>query len=107
MSRITRALLALAVVLRVSSASVARADEPPPKEPEPEPEPTGVVEITVREPPRPAGAVTLTRAETRLLPGAFGDPFRAVESVPSVVPLASGVPYFYLRGAPPGNIGYL
>jgi hypothetical protein len=43
----------------------------------------------------------------RLLPGAFGDPFRAVEALPGVTPLASGVPFFYVRGAPPGNVGYL
>ncbi len=47
-----------------------------------------------------------TKAETRLLPGAFGDPFRAIEALPGVTPLASGLPYFYVRGAPPGNVGY-
>ncbi len=42
----------------------------------------------------------------RQLPGAFGDPFRAIEALPGVTPIVSGVPFFYLRGAPPGNIGY-
>lgn len=74
---------------------------PPPPEPEPEP-----IEVTVREPPKQTDATKMTRAETRTMPGAFGDPFRAIESVPSVVPLASGVPYFYVRGAPPGDVGY-
>jgi TonB family protein len=56
---------------------------------------------------RPAPAVTsLGRAEVRQLPGAFGDPFRALEAMPGVTPIISGLPYFYLRGAPPGNIGY-
>ncbi len=48
----------------------------------------------------------LSGAEVRELPGAFGDPFRAIEALPGVVPIASGVPYFYVRGAPPGNVGY-
>lgn len=48
----------------------------------------------------------LTRAEVRQLPGAFGDPFRAIEMMPGVTPIASGLPYFYVRGAPPGNVGY-
>jgi hypothetical protein len=42
----------------------------------------------------------------RELPGAFGDPFRAIEVLPGVTPIATGLPYFYVRGAPPGNVGY-
>jgi TonB family protein len=49
---------------------------------------------------------TLTQAEVRELPGAFGDAFRAIEILPGVVPIVSGLPYFYVRGAPPGNVGY-
>lgn len=52
------------------------------------------------------GALSLGRAEVRQLPGAFGDPFRAIEMMPGVVPIVSGIPYFYIRGAPPGNVGY-
>jgi hypothetical protein len=48
----------------------------------------------------------MTRAEVRQLPGAFGDPFRAIEAMPGVTPIVSGLPYFYVRGAPPGNVGY-
>ncbi len=51
-------------------------------------------------------ATRLTRAEVRELPGAFGDPFRAIEALPGVTPIASGIAYFYVRGAPPGNVGY-
>lgn len=54
----------------------------------------------------PPGATSLNRAEVRQLPGAFGDPFRAIEALPGVTPLISGVPFFYVRGAPPGNVGY-
>ncbi|MBL8743647.1 MAG: TonB-dependent receptor plug domain-containing protein [Myxococcales bacterium] len=42
----------------------------------------------------------------RQLPGAFGDPFRAIEILPGVTPIVSGLPFFYVRGAPPGNVGY-
>ncbi len=51
-------------------------------------------------------AESLARAEVRQLPGAFGDPFRAIEVAPGVTPIVSGLPYFYVRGAPPGNVGY-
>ncbi len=47
----------------------------------------------------------LKRVEVRQLPGAFGDPFRAIESLPGVTPTLSGAPYFYVRGSPPGNLG--
>ena len=63
-------------------------------------------EITVIGERKPPGVSTLTRAEVRQLPGAFGDPFRAIEALPGVTPIVSGIPFFYLRGAPPGNIGY-
>ena len=55
--------------------------------------------------PTPAAA-RITRAESRQLPGALGDPFRAIEALPGVTPVASGLPYFFVRGAPPGNVGY-
>jgi TonB family protein len=74
--------------------------------PKPPPPPPPPIEITVRGEVTPPGATTMSRAEVRLLPGAFGDPFRAVEMLPGVTPIASGVPFFYVRGAPPGNVGY-
>jgi hypothetical protein len=93
--------------LAAAQEPAARAEPAPPSEPVLDPyldeEP---IEVTVREPARAEGSTVLTRAEVRAIPGAFGDPFRVIESVPSVVPLASGVPYFYVRGAPPGDVGY-
>jgi TonB family protein len=65
-----------------------------------------VVEILVRGEREPTTTRELTRAEVRQLAGAFGDPFRALESLPGVTPVFSGLPYFYVRGAPPGNQGY-
>jgi hypothetical protein len=89
--------------------------EPAPSEPPPEttsapPSPSRAstpapVDVTVRG-QRNERVVSLGRSEVRQLPGAFGDPFRAVEALPGVTPITSGLPYFYVRGAPPGNVGY-
>ncbi|MEO8182151.1 MAG: TonB-dependent receptor [Deltaproteobacteria bacterium] len=64
------------------------------------------LEVTVRGVRSNTGARRLTRAEVRELPGAFGDAFRAIEALPGVTPITSGLPYFFVRGAPPGNTGY-
>ena len=44
--------------------------------------------------------------EMRDLPGAFGDPFRVLDALPGVVPQLSGLPYVYVRGAPPSGTVY-
>ncbi|HEY2408447.1 MAG TPA: TonB-dependent receptor plug domain-containing protein [Polyangiaceae bacterium] len=64
------------------------------------------VEINVRGARLAPAVSSFTRAEVRQLPGAFGDPFRAIEALPGVTPIVSGLPFFYIRGAPPGNVGY-
>lgn len=63
------------------------------------------VEVVVRG-ERVVGVKKLAQADVRQLPGAFGDPYRAIEVLPGVTPIASGLPYFFIRGAPPGNVGY-
>lgn len=83
--------------------------EEPKTEAKPAPEPKKVdapteIEV-VGEKPAPTVS-SFSRAEVRELPGAFGDPFRAIESMPGVTPIVSGLPFFYVRGAPPGNVGY-
>ncbi len=87
----------------------------PPAPPEPgrapdEPAPARVQDVVVRGgrssvTSTPANE-SLARAEVRQLPGAFGDPFRAIEVAPGLAPVLTGLPYFYVRGAPPGNVGY-
>ena len=74
----------------------------------PPPRTSGIVfeEVEVRGARKEAGKTTLGQAEIRDLPGAFGDAFRAIETLPGVVPIASGLPFFFVRGAPPGNTGY-
>ena len=52
------------------------------------------------------GATRVPLEETRELPGGFGDPFRIIDAMPGVTPIASGLSYNYVRGAPPGTIGY-
>ncbi len=64
-------------------------------------------EVIVRGRNAEPGSTTLTNAELRTIPGAFGDPFRAVEALPGATPMQSGTPYTVLRGAPPGNTAYL
>jgi len=64
------------------------------------------IEITVQGERLAPAVSSFTRAEVRQLPGAFGDPFRAIEAMPGVTPIVSGLPFFYVRGAPPGNVGY-
>ena len=80
---------------------------PEPASPHPTPAPLPApIEVTVAGRRAAPLAQSLTRAEVRQLPGAFGDAFRAIEALPGVTPIASGVPFFYVRGAPPGNVGY-
>jgi hypothetical protein len=57
--------------------------------------------------PVPVTAKRLELEEMRELPGAFGDPFRVLDTLPGVVPVLSGVPYVYVRGAPPASTIYV
>lgn len=101
---------ALAPPLEPSPASPGPAPAAPgkaaPSSAGPVPPPVQPIEVNVRGEVIAPGVTSLSRAEVRLLPGAFGDPFRAIEALPGVTPLFSGFPYFYVRGAPPGNVGY-
>ena len=54
----------------------------------------------------PLGGQDLRGRDTRSVPGTFGDPFQAVAALPGIAPMASGLPYFYVRGAPPADTGY-
>lgn len=66
----------------------------------------GPIEVTVGGEKAPPGAVSLGRKQIQEMPGVLGDPYRAIEVEPGVTPVASGVPFYFIRGAPPGNIGY-
>jgi hypothetical protein len=75
-------------------------DAAPPGDPAP-------MVVEVRGDARTPTGQALSRAQARELPGAFGDPLRAVDSLPGVVPTISGLPIFFIRGAPPASIGYV
>src|SRR5689334_12004322 len=98
---------ALALLL---ASGLAHADDPAPA-PAPAPEPAsapppGPIEVTVVGEKAPAGSTLLRGRDLREIPGALNDPFRAIEMRPGVTPAFSGVPYFFIRGAPPADIGY-
>src|SRR5579872_1522610 len=78
-----------------SPATVATADSP-----------DGVIEVAAKGEHEELGTIHVPRAETRFVPGAFGDPFRVVEALPGMSPWSSGAPYFYVRGIAPENVGY-
>lgn len=73
---------------------------------EPAAPPTPVSRVRVRGSRAPMSR-GMTRGEVERLPGAFGDPFRAVSALPGVGPIVTGLPAFFVRGSPPGNVGYL
>jgi hypothetical protein len=78
----------------------------PPPAARPAESPGDVVDVTVHGARPLAPHVELLAAEIREMPGAFGDAFRAIEALPGVTPVLSGIPYFVIRGAPPGNTGF-
>ncbi len=78
----------------------------PPTGAQPAPAVSTTIEIQVLGTKLAPAVSSFSRAEVRQLPGAFGDPFRAIEALPGVTPIVSGLPFFYVRGAPPGNVGY-
>jgi TonB family protein len=65
-----------------------------------------VLEVTIRGERNENGQTTFSIEEVRALPGAFGDPFRAIDALPGVIPVVSGFPYFFIRGAPPNDNAY-
>lgn len=47
--------------------------------------------------------VATSASQLRDQPGSLGDPLRALDTVPGVLPAASGLPFFFVRGAPPSG----
>jgi TonB family protein len=81
----------------------------------PTPPPTAPARVAPAPAPGPAGAgadhrdparQSLTRDEARRVAGAFGDPGRAIEALPGVAPVVSGLGFFVVRGAQPGESAY-
>ncbi len=98
-----------AAILTVASATWAEETTPPPPAgaATPAPAATGTpVEVVVQGDRTPPSGQSFNAGQARFVPGTFGDPLRAVETLPGIAPTASGLPYFYVRGAPPANTGY-
>ncbi len=112
----TRGGKPLSAKIKIAVTFRAPVIAPVPAEPDASPGPVAAAparrpierpdEVRVRGEREPSRTVTLSRTEVRQIPGAFGDPFRAVEIMPGVTPIVSGLPFFFVRGAPPGNVGY-
>lgn len=116
--------VAVSARIRVIVEFTPEKEIPKPAEPVPAPEPTTIEvpdgkggtaieridEVTIagtRSPPTSSPTEhRMARADMRLVPGAFGDPFRAIDALPGVIPTISGLPYYYIRGAPPSAVGY-
>lgn len=64
------------------------------------------VEVAVRGVRRPGTSRVVADALSQVLPGAEGDPVRAIESMPGVVPILASGPFLGLRGASAGMVGY-
>jgi hypothetical protein len=90
-----------------AEAAAPAVPAPEPAQASQEPAAPPAVQITVEgERVDDLSAIHVPRGDTRLIPGAFADPFRVVEILPGVAPVLSGLPYFFVRGAPPGDVGY-
>ncbi len=97
---------------RAPAAEPASEDEPTEQAPAstdpPEQEPIEVV-VQGTKPMvvgRAAAQHSLKPREIERVPGAFGDPFRVIEVLPGVAPLASGLPHLFARGAVASSTGY-
>jgi hypothetical protein len=64
------------------------------------------IEVSVQGVRRPGTARVISDAMSSVLPGAEGDPVRAIESMPGVVPILASGPFLGLRGAGAGMVGY-
>ena len=64
---------------------------------EPSTPPIPVEEVRVLAPHREVGETTVRREDTRSVPGTFGDPTRIAETLPGVVPAASGLQFPWPR----------
>lgn len=54
----------------------------------------------------PGTTRVMSDAETQIIPGAEGDPVRAIEAMPGTVPILSSGPFIGVRGASPSMVGY-
>ena len=82
-----------------TSPAVAAAAAPPVQAPE--------EEVRVQGQWSEPSETRLTITEAREVPGGMGDPVLAIAALPGVASMRADDPYLYVRGAPPGNTGFL
>jgi hypothetical protein len=111
-----RARIAVRVVFQEPPSAAAAVPAP---EGAPPASPAAASKVVAAPPPAPPevvvlgeqrteiGSIHIPKEEARRVPGAFADPFRVVEVLPGVASVLSGLPYYYVRGASPGSVGYL
>lgn len=63
------------------------------------------VSVSVMGERKPIASRSISDAETLIIPGAEGDPVRAIQALPGAVPVLMSGPFIGIRGAPPGLIG--
>lgn len=86
-------------------AQVDGAPPPPPRPAAAHVSTVPVSEVLVLGEQHDPGGISWTRLETQKIAGAFDDPLRALDMMPGVTGTVSGLPIFFVRGAPPGNVG--
>jgi len=67
-------------------------------------DPTAPLEVAVVGTRTPGSTRLMTDEDARILPGAEGDPVRAVQVLPGAVPVLMSGPFIGIRGAPPGLV---
>ena len=63
-------------------------------------------EVSVQGVRRPGVGRVMSDEETQIIPGAEGDPIRAIEAMPGTVPVLASGPFIGVRGSSPGMVGY-
>jgi TonB family protein len=101
--------VAAKITVTVTFHAPAPKAPPPPPQPAPSRSPTPAPtpeEVSVRGEREEPSTIHIPRTESRLVAGAFGDPFKVLEALPGTAPWLSGLPYYFVRGAPPETVGY-
>lgn len=104
------ALLGAATAFAQDDEDVYADDEAPIEEPPPPPPAPRMIDVLteedLEEDEAPPTSRKLGSRDVGRMPGAFGDAFRAIEAMPGVAPMATGLPHLFVRGAQPSASGY-
>ncbi len=76
----------------------------PPPAPSPPEEEADEIQVVGRR--IPGTSRIMSDAETRIIPGAEGDPVRAIDAMPGTVPILASGPFIGIRGSSPSMVSY-